>query len=388
MNNVDVLLASIDVVVNKKPSLVFANALENLEKKTFVPFIEFHSIIPVFAEALRINNNTVTKYAGFLEFQQAQAFINLRVAKELHEILAVFESNGIVALPYKGVLFTSEIFDNQTLRSSGDVDLLFKKEDICSVFDFFLKNDFVFESSFTKIITESEEIVKSVLDSNVIEITMVKNGIHFDIHWGLHYDFYPYEIPYVSYFENTRKVMFYGKETVLPSVETMFWMIILHNGGKECWFRLKHLVDLKYFLAKYGDELNWSEIIEKAKAYKLSEVMYAGLYILKDKFKVSFPGIIQKEIDGFDGTKCQEIYAYWAFAKYWNNLFPRIKYEKMFIKLQDKPFSVFSYFYKFLKSYSSPISIIDDRFITFPKQFAFLNALSKVVSYVIRKFRS
>jgi Uncharacterised nucleotidyltransferase len=389
MNNVDLLLESIRVVSENKETANFENLLDTIESDGFTDLISFHSIVPVFAEAITKSNlKDKTRFNHFLEIQQTQAFNNLRAARELHEIWAVFEAKSIEILPYKGVLFTNEIFDNQTLRSSGDVDLLFRKKDIKQALEILLNEGFVFDSVYkTKNNTDSE-IIHSILESNVIEVTLKKNGLYFDIHWGLHYDFYDYEVDYDSFFEKTRTANFYGKETQLPSVETIFWMIILHNGGKECWFRLKHIVDLKYFMKKYKDTLDWNKIIVKARQIKLYNMMLAGLFILKNTFQEQLPEAIEIELKHFDVKKTDAICAYWPFGKYWNTLFPRLKYEKVFISLQDEGFSVPNYFYKFLMSYSVPVSIIDDRFVTFPKQFTLFNAIIKVITYMIRKFRA
>jgi Uncharacterised nucleotidyltransferase len=389
MKSIDLLLEAIRVVSDKKDPTEFEKLLDSSESTTFFDLISFHSIQPLFAEAIAKSSiENKSPFSVFLENQQSQAFINLRVAQELHAIIAVFEAKCIEILPYKGVLFTNEIFDNQTLRSSGDVDLLFKKKDIRSVLEILIAEGFEFDLVYKKAGFGNSEIIDSILNSNVIEVTLKKNGIYFDVHWGLHYDFYAYKVDYDSFFENTRKAIFYGKETKLPSVETMFWMIILHNGGKECWFRLKHIVDIKYFMKKYENSLDWGKIILKSKDVKLYNMMLSGIFILKDIFKAELPIELEEELRNFDKRKCDAIYAYWPYGTYWNTLFPRIKYEKVFISLQDEGFSVINYFYRFLKSYSIPISVLNDRFFTFPKQFALLNALSKVFTYLIRKFRA
>ena len=60
----------------------------------------------------------------------ANAGRNLLLAEELLKILALFETNAIPAIPYKGPVLAASLYGDLTLRTFGDLDIIVRKPDI------------------------------------------------------------------------------------------------------------------------------------------------------------------------------------------------------------------------------------------------------------------
>lgn len=320
------------------------------------------------------------------DFAQRQAFLNLGYTQLIKGLFRDFQNIGIRVIPYKGILFSNTIFDNKVIRESGDMDLLVYPEDARKALEYFFSNDYEFDLFNDEFkFSDQDEIITSILASKgKYEQAFNKNGLHIDLHWGLNYGFMPYKVDYLSFFENitekSNQVL-----PVIPSVETMFWMIILHHGGKEIWVKQKHLIDLMAFLRKYSEELDWEKQINLSKEYKLYKILITGFYLIKKLYDFPVPEIIEKHFHIINLNQIDRILDYHCYSKNWNTLFARLRYEKVLINNQDEGFSLRNYIYEIYKEYSIPNPLEHGRFISFPEKYRFLNFISKIITYGIKK---
>lgn len=393
MKPIEVLLECVRVVgLKKEPDAIEIAISDNFDWKELQRLADFHWIRPLMAEAFRkckLSDEVLEKTKYYTDIQQHYAISNLANAVETNKILNYCKTENIEVIPYKGLLFLNELFDNQTIRETSDIDLLFKKESVSAFIIEYLEKGAQVEFSLGKYADlDAKELTKLILEApGKVEVPLSLNRYHYDVHWGLHYGFLPFMVNYESFFEDLIEKTFYGQKQLLPNIETQLWMIVLHNGGKENWFRLKNSVDLLYFLQKHQTALDWNVIFETAKDYNLYNFLLAGLQIVKDKFEIELMPEILSELKYLDTSKLDKIYDYWHLAVYWNTLFPRLKYERVMLSLQDKGFSFSRYLYDFYKEYSMPNPLDNDRYVSFPAQFTFLNFISKVITYGIKKFR-
>jgi hypothetical protein len=387
----------LDLLIRAIQSFFFQNSdkkwssfqLSDRENRDFQNLCGFHGLHAVVAGTLELakNPNQNGTFDTFFEVYQRQALANLNNANQLHLLIQGLADIGVEVLPYKGLVFSSELYDNNSIRVSGDTDILIRPKDLKKTLEWFFKNDFSFHYIIKNVRLDSEKIIDNLLKSNVIECQFYKNQVAFDLHWGLYYPFFPVKVPYESFFEGLQEKLFYGKNTFLPSLETQFWTIIVHHGTKENWLRLKHLLDLAMFFKKYKNELDWDKIILKASDYKVFNNMIMGVFLVQKYFDIVPPQQIQSLMSTLNLKTVKRIEAFWLEGKYWNKLFPRLSYERIFMDLQDEGFDKAKYFKDFFKAYSIPNELYNDRFLSFGEKYYILNGLSKIFSYVFRKFR-
>jgi hypothetical protein len=65
----------------------------------------------------------------FKNFSQRRVRQNLENVIEIKRLYDLFEKEGIQPALLKGLLFTSELYQNKVLREGSDIDFLFKRED-------------------------------------------------------------------------------------------------------------------------------------------------------------------------------------------------------------------------------------------------------------------
>lgn len=343
----------------------------------------FHSIRPVLHQFFDRNTNydvPVSTRKELAIYRQTQTFVSLRYSHEINRLLTIFREKGLKVIPYKGVLFLQELYSNTQLRELGDMDFLFHPDSSAEGMQTLLEEGYKFntiDKSFEKL--PKEKLIKTALNATgQYEVSFINNDLHIDFHWGLYYSFLPFNINFDSFFKEEK-----------PTPETLFWMLLLHHGGKENWVRMKHFADLIAFLNQFQDGLNWKRISETAKVYKLHKQLIVGFRLLKKYFDYSIPEEIKNEIINYPSTQRVEklIENYWNKSEHWSTLLPRLRMERIFVNIQDEGFSKRQYFSDFYKTYTKPNPLEQPRIFNFPANYPTLNFLSKVLTYLVRKYR-
>lgn len=341
----------------------------------------------VFNKSESIPVDLINKLKGY-NLNQITKNLNNKILTR--DLIYQLNKQEIKTIPYKGQLFNLILFPHNEIRESGDIDLLVHPDYIEKAFSFLLDSGYDF-SWLTEIENANEErsvlIEKILLSDGKYEITLFKNNDFLDIHWGLNYGFLPYKVPYNEMFQNLRAQDFYGKTVNIPSTETLLWMIILHHGGKELWVKQKHWLDLLSFYEKYESQIDWNDFLQKAKRYNLHKISLCGFYIINKYYNVKLNDILTNAVSFINQNDVDNIIDYMTYAKEWSTLLPRLKYEKLLMSLQDSGFSKWQYFKNIYKEYSKPNPLEHGRIIEFEEKFYFLNFISKIFSYLIKKLK-
>lgn len=355
----------------------------------------FHSIRPLvhhFFSENRTLNVPQRLRNNLAAFVNNQMLVSLTYAHEVGRLLRLFAEKKLQVLPHKGILFIHELYGNQQLREVGDMDFLFHPDSAADGMRILLSEGYKFKTHdkrFEQL--PDEQLIETVLNAKgQFEVSFTKgHNLHVDFHWGLHHGFLPFKIDFDALYSTAITKDVYGVKCLIPCPEATFFMLLLHHGGKECWARIKHLADLAVFLNVYQHNFNWAAIISTAKTYKLHKQLIIGLRLLKKHIGCILPQILDEELDNYISTAFEEkrIEQFWNKAQYWDTLFPRLRKERIFVSMQDPGFTKQVYFRDFYRSYVTPNPLEQPRLINFPNNYPTLNFISKVLSYLVNKFR-
>lgn len=343
----------------------------------------FHSIRPILHQFFAKNYSEEfpkSIKSELAQYVQTQTFVSLKYTHETSRLLQLFREKGLRVLPYKGVLFLKELYGNTQLRELGDMDFLFHPDWADDGMRIVLSEGYQFKTV-DKTFEDfpNQQIIEAALSATgQHEISFVKNDLHLDFHWGLYHGHLPFNIDFESFFESEE-----------PSPKTIFWMLLLHHGGRENWTRMKHFADLIMFLNRFGDILNWNEVSKTAKHFKLHKQLIVGFRLLKKHVDYALPADVNNELTNYPATQKVELLIedYWNRSEHWGTLFPRLRMERIFVNLQDEGFSKRQYLKKFYRTYAKPNPLEQRRIFTFPDNYPTLNFISKVLTHLIRKFR-
>ncbi|AWV97405.1 nucleotidyltransferase domain-containing protein [Arcticibacterium luteifluviistationis] len=371
-NEVSAFLNIINVYFHPEKSLN-PDLFKKVNWNKFQKALEFHAIRPIVYETFKSSQIEVPKevLANLEAFSTAQAVAHLSNSIELKRLQLVFKKEAIKMIPFKGVVFQDALY-SKGLREAGDIDILVSKNDLEKTLKL-LWNDnyrFTLPHSFVTI----EDYIH-LFDSahEQCETPLIKNNSHIDLHWNIHHSFLPYNLA-PNFIQN-----------LTTDSDRIFWTLLVHHGAKEFWLRLKHLIDLASFVETYGESFDWEAAYLKALEYRMSIIFLNGFFLIKDKLNIQLPHFILQLLEEHNYSSLDKTIKYWNNGKSWATTIPRLHYEQILLSSQDQGFSKWVYLRKIYNTYTKPNPIEPKRFLYFPERFHFLNFLSKVFSYLIKK---
>ncbi|KPM49422.1 nucleotidyltransferase family protein [Jiulongibacter sediminis] len=367
------LLDSIRAYLLKQP--LAHNHFGALQDPDLLRFINFHGLEPlVFQTIKKFDLKPPTAYADKLEtFGLSQAAMNLVLQTELLKIKQAFHQNHIHIEDFKGIRFSNFLY-NESIRAGGDLDLIVDRVNLVKALNIF--RDLGFDLNVKKQRNSLGEVsFEELRDAHgQVELPLIKNQTHVDLHWGLHYPFLPYKMP--------SDILFHDD---LDEKEKIFWILLTHHGAKEFWLRLKNLMDLGAFILKVDENFDWLTTVGKCKEFGYDRAFKNGLYLIEKNLKIELPRTLTNSIGSRSHSCEKHVVSFWNKGNHWGKSFPRLAYEQILIKSQDHGFSKWKYLKRVFEAYSEPNPIESKRIINFPKRFRILNFMSKILSYLIEK---
>jgi hypothetical protein len=378
------LIESIKIVLLDASPNVFKNLANDpeLNWQRVDKLLKYHSIRPIFYQASRNINlqNDLVERVGV--FTKKQAIKNLNEIIESTRVLTILKNAGIPALPYKGLLFLEKIYGNKPLREIGDLDILVSPQDSVKALELLIEDGYKLgvEGNISKELLI--EVIKTTPSPEVglDKKTSIGMNVHIDFHWGIN-EFSQYRIDLPLIFSTAEMANFQNQKVLLPNTSSIFKMLINHHGGRECWVRLKHLADLIAFKKTYpeisfDDLINWSSEIDMKKICVAAESLLESIFFADD-----LPLDKQEE-----SISLKRIVGMWEYATHWDRIMPKIFLLQIYRKLQDRETSWSTLIYDQIKFHSVANLTENKRLFVLPDRFVFLNAFSKLLSYIARVY--
>ncbi|MCX6217891.1 nucleotidyltransferase family protein [Spirosoma sp.] len=199
-----------------------------------------------------------------------------------HQLAALLAENNIDHLPLKGVHLAEQYYPDSSLRISGDIDILVRREDAFRAIRLLQANEYQLNNQ-QRLHWQQGEVV--ILD-DLTEVSLYKpffNNSHFDIdlHWKIlcfnqHYGHF--DLDYVR-----------AQPDVSAEREIVF--LVVHHGINNVWQQLYYINDLYFLLHKR--DINWPFLLEELRRYGIEQVFLAGLYWCVDIWALPLPPTVE-----------------------------------------------------------------------------------------------
>ena len=380
-----ILISCIRVVLLNTPKQELINLLKNslINWQRLSKMTVYHQIRPIVYEAFRqvgFNND----YTQNLEsFAKKQSIKNLLDKQETAYILEFLKQNNIQALPYKGQLFLESLYQNRSLRESCDIDIIVQPKNAKEALILLQADGYKLFINDEPTDALLEKIIHFYYGREVgldKKTTSGKN-IHIDFHWALNESFHEYSIDVNDFFEEAQLSDFHKKQVLMPSVNSIFKMLLNHHGGRGCWVRLKDMCDFIAFQKAYPQ-------FEAEKMHKIAQEMkmlnvLKQVFILSDKLFFDFPNSALPS----NQKTTNNIITFWERAKHYDvgNLSARFSYENIYRRLQDEHLSWTKLALRYINSISFPNTIENKRLMVLPNRYIYLNFFIKLISGIWRR---
>lgn len=207
-----------------------------------------------------------------LRFQQAARALGQ--VSELTRVSHLFAEAGVPVIPLKGVALSYELYGDPVIRSSGDVDILVRVEDVAKAEEILIalgyRNAIGFHSLSAKqqrYILETEHHHEFVNDAH---------GVHIELHWR---SALWSEVQVLALWDkivpSDWPCMDLSKLTKVDNI-----LFLADHGARHGWKCLKWLSDIAMLL-EISSANDWNEIYARAAHFDLQRVLLETTLLLK-----------------------------------------------------------------------------------------------------------
>lgn len=205
---------------------------------------------------------------------------NLVVKSELKSLLQIFSDNGIVGIPYKGIVLAQIAYGSLALRQGGDIDIVIINDSPLMVRDILLKKGY---HSF-----QTVKQLKTARTSHFHYIMQTpKTRISIELHWQFTWGNLGQSIHPSLFIDRVTNVFMEGTKFPSFALEDYFLLISLH-GFNHGWLVLYMLSDLDAILQQLAP-VDFTNLIIKANKYKCRRIALLSIALLQEVFDYSLP---------------------------------------------------------------------------------------------------
>lgn len=209
------------------------------------------------------------------------ALLNFYLAQELLQLLSLFRSNQIPAIPYKGPVLAVSAYGSLALRQFLDLDVLIDQHD--------------YDRSKAVLLSEGFQLLADYgWESHFISSN---GGYCLDLHQGLTPRMFPYPVKFSNLWQRRRETTLCGDQVSCLSHEDSFLFLCV-QVAKDSWAKqpkLAKLCDIDNFLQKHH-ELDWKWLLAEAGSIGAQRTLFFALALADNLLGISLPTEISNRV--------------------------------------------------------------------------------------------
>lgn len=322
-----------------------------------------------------------------------KSILQQQITQELERLLLLLEQRSILVFPYKGAILSKILYTSNNLREWSDLDLFVPRRYAKAALETLIEDGYLFaQEEINREYSADRKFIDKLLSvTGWHEVGLYKNQensspIHLDFHWQLCEDFYAYRIEENDIIKKAGRLKLIDSEIIVPSIEHIFLMTLLHHGGRESWMRLKYICDLALFIKLFPDNLFWERVISLAQTAKLRNSLLLGCYCVQTYFNILLPAVLGNQVNEYGEKRTKNILKSWENSvPFWESMNAQLIHKRILLSHQDEGFSQYKYWIKYIQFYTTPNPLEEPRLFTFNEKHKTANFFSKVITYLWRK---
>ena len=208
---------------------------------------------------------------------------------ELLKILDLFESEQILAMPYKGPAMAASIYGNPALRQFADLDILVRKQDVWRCQELLISMGY--EPHFN--ITKRE--LPAFLRLGYVQSFSRDNGMSIvELHWGIASRFFMFPLDVNRFLTRLVPMDLMGKRVLTPVPEDLLLILCVH-GAKDLWARLEWVCGIAELIRAH--DIDWEMVRQQAKELGAERTLFLGLLLAREFFDSRLPDSLVRSIE-------------------------------------------------------------------------------------------
>ncbi len=198
-------------------------------------------------------------------------YVSMKSTMTLAKVFKVFDEHRIDAMVLKGPTLSQKIYNNVSMRSSKDLDILVREEQLLEAVDVLESIGFCCSAAL-----KTSKRRKCIFNKQIAhDFSLYDGTVEIELHWrtdsikGLTFD---------TMFEQKESRILCGVRVDMPNRLANLYYLVFH-GVKHGFYRLKWLLDI-YELLQREDYLNIQELYHYFTQKKTGYILLATLMIL------------------------------------------------------------------------------------------------------------
>lgn len=209
---------------------------------------------------------------------------------ELVALLALFEAEGIRALPFKGPAVAYSLYGGLALRGFGDLDILVQDTDISRATALLVAHGYQapdqIADTASRPFLQFQPFLESPQSQRVFNFYRA-DGKVVELHWRFTPRHFPFPLVETGLWNRLGSVDLPGRKALNLAPEDMLLLLCVH-GSKHCWERLIWICDIAALISAEPD-LDWDGALRRARQLRVARMVFVGLLLAGEVLQAAVP---------------------------------------------------------------------------------------------------
>lgn len=220
---------------------------------------------------------------------------NLFLNGTLVEVLNLFQSHRIKAVPYKGPTLALSVYGNLSLRQFGDLDLLIRPEDVSKAVEVLCSEGYAGQMQLTA--AQETTYLKYAYEYGFT----TRGGAFIELHWSLVPRYFAPRYDTGRLWERLQRDSSNPASAPSFSPEDLLLYLCMH-GSKHRWQRLAWIADVAELIGAHK-KLDWEQALREAEETGTRRMLYLGLFLASDLLGAQLPQNILQRVQSDGATQ-------------------------------------------------------------------------------------
>ena len=260
-----------------------------LDWEYILSFAENHSLLPLLyfhLHARAPEKVPPAVYEKLRERFRRISALNMYLSGELRRLLRLFAAHDIAAIPYKGPALAAQAYGNIALRHFGDLDILVRQRDVTRVMKLLVAEGYALHPP----LNDVQQALMLRTQCN-LPFTRDAHRLIVEIHWRVSARLFSSPLDEEALWNDLRTDSFEGTQINALAPEDLLLSLCVH-GAKHLWERLSWVADIAQLL-EVQEDLNWTNLLERARRTGTERMLLLGLYVAHDLLGAALPAQVE-----------------------------------------------------------------------------------------------
>jgi hypothetical protein len=278
------------------------------------------SLWPAVVEAADTHALGPVLYASLLHLPQARprekqlnelrinharwSLTNWTAFRELGDLLEFFDRGQIPVVVLKGAALAPTLYPDISLRPISDIDLLVHRADLDRA------ASLLAGSGFNQVVERGDRFEKRFFNEQYF-FKPSSTISRLELHWHvLNISYYRQHAPIEWFWQRTVPFSLNGRRAVMLDPGAQLLHLCSHLFLKHRNNHLRWSYDIALLLARYGEQIDWAELTQAAKKFKLGLALRAAIRHIYELWQVPIPQSAWERLEKLDlGFEESVVYA-------------------------------------------------------------------------------